>query len=81
MSSTLKAMAAATAKAADVKKPKTLCTRTTVECMIVFLLEERGYLCAISSTAFGGTYVAVVNRQIGRGEVSLWLAWRGDVHG
>lgn len=31
---TLTAMAAATAKATDVKKPKTFCTRTRVECMM-----------------------------------------------
>lgn len=34
LSRTLTAMAAATAKATDVKKPKTFCTRTKVECMM-----------------------------------------------
>lgn len=34
LSRTLTAMAAATAKATDVKKPKTFCTRTRVECMM-----------------------------------------------
>ena len=34
MSSTLTAIAAATANAADVKKPKTVCTRTRDECML-----------------------------------------------
>jgi hypothetical protein len=35
MSTTLTAIAAATANAADVKKPKTFCTRTKVECMLI----------------------------------------------
>lgn len=58
MSSTLTAIAAATANAADVKKPKTLCTRTTVECMIAFCWRSE----TNSSTAFGCICVAVVNK-------------------
>lgn len=39
MSRTLRAMAAATANAADVKKPKTVCTRTSVEYIFAGVLE------------------------------------------
>jgi hypothetical protein len=44
MSSTLIAMAAATANAAEVKKPKAVCTRTNEECMLVVFCSDSATL-------------------------------------
>jgi hypothetical protein len=61
MSKTLKAMAAATANAAEVKKPKTLCTRTSVECMIVVF---RGSRATFSKFPLEHSLVAVSTDQV-----------------
>jgi hypothetical protein len=67
MNRTLNAMAAATANAAEVKKPKTLCTRTSVECMIVVF---RGSKATFSKFPLEHSLLVVLTDQVaGRGEV------------